>query len=462
MSTFMIWVIFPIILGFILVLLRGRRNLVAIVGTLVAMILAIAALRLPLDGVVVFGQWRTVVKDQVSLYSLQFILSGKDRSMLVILYSMTAFILGGSIPARVQRRFLPFGLIIIALIVAALAINPVIYGVFLFQLVVLLNVLILSPPGQLVSKGVLRYLIFQLLGMTFILLGGWFLSDSDLINDPAGVIRAVLVLGIGFVFLFAVFPMYAWVTMIAEDDHPYAAMFVLSMTFGAYTLFFLDFLDYYDWLLSTIDFYGIIRFMGILMVGTGGIWAAFQRNLGRLFGHAVVFEVGNSLLAIGIQNSELYYAMLVPRLISLAVWALGLSVLKPQTKDLGFKSVHGMAWRYPLASAAVLFAHFSITGLPLLAGFPLLLTLWKQLALVNTSQVIWSFLGSIGLMMGCFRSLAVLVMSPKQVPLVSEEDVPQRTYLIIGVVSIFVFGFFPHLLYPLFIDLVSTLTILTP
>ncbi|KPL06108.1 hypothetical protein AMJ86_09875 [bacterium SM23_57] len=463
MSTPLLWIILPTIIGLVLVLFQKRETGVVIAGSLVVLALGIAALQLPMEGMIGFGPWRTLLVDRMTFAGVQFILSGNDRSMLVTLYATTAFIFGGSLPARVQRRFVPVGIMIIGLIIAALSVEPVVYGVFFFLFAVLLCVFILSPPGKMVSRGVLRYLIFQIIGLVFIILGVWSFSDVDaMISDLPGVIVATLMLGIGFVCLFAIFPLYAWVTMIAEDDHPYAAMFVFSMMFGAYTLFFLDFLSYYGWLLEQINIFAIIRFMGVVMAGTGGVWAAFQHNLGRLFGYAVVIGVGYSLLSIGIQNSDLHNAMLIPQLISLALWALGLSVLRHHSKDLRFKSVQGMAWQYPVASAAVLFAHFSIAGLPLLAGFPVLLTLWSQLASISTSQAVWSFMGSVGLMAAGFRSLATFVMSPEPVTLESKEDYSQRIFLILGIVGIFLFGLFPHWLYPIFYELGSTLPSFTP
>ena len=291
MSTPFIWIVLPIIAGISLLFLQKWKTGVAIVGTLLALGLAFVAWRIPMDGTIVFGSWSTTLEEGMSFAGLRFFLTGTDRSLLITLYGTVAFILGGAIGARSQRRFVPFGLIIIGFIIAALTIEPIVYGVFFFQLIILLCVLILSPPGYKVSKGVLRYLVFQVIGLAFILFSGWLLSDSAaILNDLNAMIRASLITGLGFVFLFGIFPLYAWVTKTAEDSHPYAAMFVFSMTFGAYTLYFLSFLETYSWLLGVIDVFAIIRFVGVLMVATGGAWAAFQRNLGRLFGYAVVID----------------------------------------------------------------------------------------------------------------------------------------------------------------------------
>jgi formate hydrogenlyase subunit 3/multisubunit Na+/H+ antiporter MnhD subunit len=436
---------------------------VAIIGTLLSLGLVIMAWGLPLDGTINFSTWSITLETTMSFAGLQFFLTNTDHSLLITLYGTTAFIFGGTIAAGAHRRLVPLGLIIISLIIAALTTRPILYGVFFFQVIVLLCVILLSPPGHKISKGVLRFLVFQIIGLALILFSGLLLSDSSMIlNDIPATMRATLIPGLGFVFLFGIFPLYTWVIMTAEDSHPYTAMFVFSMIFGAYTLYFLSFLQTYSWLLGMVDVFALIRFVGVLMVGTGGVWAAFQRDLGRLFGYAVVIEVGYSLLSTGIQNGDLHYAMLVPRLMSLAVWALGLSVLKNHVKDLRFRSIQGLARQVPVASIAVLVAHFSLAGLPILAGFPVLLSLWRHLVLISAPQAIWSFLGSVGLMAGGFRSLAVLVMGPEQLTLVEKEDYFLRLYLFIGILCIFLFGTFPHLIFPLFSDLASTYTFFNP
>ena len=190
------------------------------------------------------------------------------------------------------------------------------------------------------------------------------------------------------------------------------------------------------------------------MVVSGGAWAAFERHLGRLIGYAVVIEVGYALLSIGVQYSVLQYAMLVPRVISLSVWALGLSVLQMHSKDLDFRSVQGIGRQFPLASSAIFFANLSLAGMPLLAGFPVLLVLWNQLAAITPSMSLLSFLGSVGLLIGCLRSLAVLIMGPQNIPWNQREDLTQRIYLFIGIVCLFILGIFPQWFYPLFSGLV--------
>jgi NADH:ubiquinone oxidoreductase subunit 2 (subunit N) len=179
-------------------------------------------------------------------------------------------------------------------------------------------------------------------------------------------------------------------------------------------------------------------------------------------GYAVVIEVGHSLLSIGLQDVTLFYAMLVPRLLSLAVWGLGLAVLKEHAGNLDFKTVQGMARQYPTASAAVLLSLFSLSGLPLLAGFPVVLALWSRLVSYSVPLAAWCFLGSIGLIAAGFRSLAVLVMGPDVLPWKKSETFSQRIYLWVGIVGLFVIGIVPQWVYPWFDGLAGGIWFLNP
>jgi len=280
---------------------------------------------------------------------------------------------------------------------------------------VLLGVPLLSPPNVPVDRSVLRYLTFLSLGMPFLLFAGWQLSiiPPD-VTDPAELLPALTFLGFGFALLLAIFPLNAWVPMLTGRTHPYAAAFVITLLPLTATSLLLRFLTAYPWLLK----FDVIQFSGLLMVITGGLWAAFQRDLGRLLGFAVIIEIGRGLLAISHPDGlPIYAAMLMPRILALGIWALALARLWRETGgDLSLRALQGMARTHPLRAFGALTGIFSLAGFPFLAGFPVQLALWGQLAQVSPSAAVWTVLGSVGLLAGGMRSLAVLVMGPEEMP----------------------------------------------
>jgi NADH:ubiquinone oxidoreductase subunit 2 (subunit N) len=232
---------------------------------------------------------------------------------------------------------------------------------------------------------------------------------------------------------------------------------VFALIFGGITFFFVAVLDYYSWLIGDLILLNEIRFAGVLLIASGGFGAVFQRDLGRLLGYAVMIEVGYGLLAVTFQDSILFYGMLGPRIVALSVWALGLSILNSHVTDLAYSTVQGMARKFPFAGAAVLIANFSLAGLPLLASFPLLVTVWKELGSFSAASMIWSFLGSIGLFAAGLRSFAVLIMGPEDLPWDVPRKLSERLFLAFGILFLFFLGIFPSTFGQLYTTLVGVI-----
>ncbi len=345
---------------------------------------------------------------------------------MVLIYLAAALWFGGAKIAGVNRLFIPIGLAISGLLTASLAVEPFLFAALLIELAVLVSVPLLSPPGERVGRGVLRYLTFQTLGMPFILFTGWlFVGVEANPGDPAAVLRATVPLLLGFTFLIGIFPFHTWIPMIAEETHPYSAAFIFFVLPGVVSIFGLSFLVRYPWLRINPLLYVSLRILGLLMVVTGGVWAAFQRNLGRMLGYAVMVDIGMSLLAISLgagnpqvqlpisgtdipRTTGLFFALFPARAVALSVWALALSTIRNHVPDQNFRSVHGLARKLPIASAALVLAHFSYAGVPILAGFPVQLALWSSLAAQSLPAALVGLLGMVGLASGAIRSLVVL------------------------------------------------------
>jgi NADH:ubiquinone oxidoreductase subunit 2 (subunit N) len=236
--------------------------------------------------------------------------------------------------------------------------------------------------------------------------------------------------------------------MLTERTHPYAATFVILILPLVIIALLQRFISDYPWLLD----YDVIQYLGLLMVFTSGLWAAFQRDLGRLLGFAAIIEVGRSLLILSQPTGEIVYdAMLLPRLLALGVWALSLVFIRKQTDDLSFRAVQGFGRSSPLVALGVIGGIFSIVGFPLLAGFPIQIMMWRLIVQGSSSAAIWGVSGSIGLLIGGLRTLAVLVMGPEDPPSTVKLNRPAQALIIMGLASLIFFGVIPHLFIDLFL-----------
>jgi NADH-quinone oxidoreductase subunit N len=434
---------------------------VVILGTILSIILALSAWWLPEEEFFFIGPWFIHLEDTWSILGRRFELGVDDRPAIMILYLGAAIWFGASFQAKAGRFFVPLGLFILALLIAVIAVEPFLYSAMFIALVVLISIPILCRPGHIVGRGVIRYLTFQILGTPFILLTGWILAGLQVSPGDTDIqFRALILMGMGFALLLAIFPFHSWVPMLAEESHPYTAAFVFLMLPIGITLFGLGFFDQFAWLRVSENSYLWMRSIGVIMAFTAGIWAAVERHLGRMLGFAALLEIGLSLIAIGLSQGEaskeylgMLFAAMLPRGIGLGVWALALAFIWTKLGGLSFREVHGSGRQMPLVIAALLLANLSLVGLPLLASFPVRLVLLEGLALNSPTAAILTLGGCVGLLIGGLRSLAVLVMGSNEAPWQITESPTQIFYLGVGSAALIIFGVFPQWFIPFFVNL---------
>ncbi len=230
--------------------------------------------------------------------------------------------------------------------------------------------------------------------------------------------------------------------MLGKESHPYAAAFVFTMVPGAITLIMLSFFEELPWFGATPEAYVLLRVIGVMMVVFAGLWAAFQDNLGSMLGYAAILEIGLSLVLISIiagdfesEHLGLFYAMLFPRGLGLGLWALALATLRTRTKSLNINEIQGAGRVLPITTGALVFAQFSLAGIPLLANFPIRLHMWNELGQVSPMMTYWALIGCLGLLFGGVRTLAVLVTGEEEVGWQITETRQERVFLAIGIVS---------------------------
>jgi len=457
MSGPLIWIFIPAITGLVLYFFQKYRMGVLIVGLFVAVNLTLAAWFIPIKDALVSESTPFFLSPGIRLSEYLLFFQNSDRISLILLYGFSGFIMAGSLVSRPTRRFVPISLLVAAFTAAAISFQPDIYGVIFFIPVILLLIFVLSPAGYEVNNGVLKLLVFQVIGLTSLLLaGGMILNDPKLLENPTSIGTVTTLLVIGFFFLISIFPVPTWLLKGANSLDLYVLSYAGTMIFGFYSHYFIRLFSKYNWLVGVVDVYDLLIKFGLVMVIAGGFWAVFERHLGRLFGYAVVIGMGNILLSIGVQTQHLHKYLLVPISISLSVGALALAVLKSKAKELDVQSTRGFGSNMPTTCIAVSIAYLSLAGMPLLACFPAYLTLWNNLATISTEFAVLGFTGSVGLLVGGFRSLKQLfnkdsINKPNQ-----EAEVIQRVFLIIGIVLIFMFGVFPHWFFQLILNALSS------
>lgn len=457
MTAPLLWILLPLLIGGITLVLPGAR-LKVMVGGITALVLTAIALVIPIDSALLVGPLSIKISSSAQILGRNLVLGAPDAALLAIFYGVAVLWFFGAEAVGVANRLIPLGLAIIALLVASIAVEPFLFAAIFIEIAVLLAVPLLSPPGQVPGRGVLRFMIYQTLAMPFILFAGWMLAGVESSpGDLALTIQSATMLGMGFAFLLAVFPLYSWIPLIGEEASPYVSGFLYWALPTITIIFGMGFLDRYTWLRSSPELTNALSLAGVLMVVTGGLWSAFQRHLGRMMAYAAIAETGFVMMALSIQPSssaiEVIFLHLIPRGLGLAVWALALSILKKNTEALNFRDVQGIARAFPVATAGLVLAQFSALGFPLLAGFPPRLALWEGLAAESLGLSFWLLVSLLGLLIGAIRTLAVLVMAPEKTAWAWNETRIQTLMLGVGVAGLFLLGVFPQIQQPFLSDL---------
>lgn len=450
MNAPMIWIGIPLLAAVFLFIMRRRDTLVLALAVAITTLLALLAFFLPIGNPIDLGIFQFQINESFVLLGRRFILDSGDRFFLRLIYAFGAFWFAGGKTAGVHRYFAPLGVAILGLLAAALAVEPFLYAALLIETAVLFSVPILSPPGRPVSQGVLRFLVFQTLAMPFVLIAGW--SAGSVEVNPANerlLTQAVALLALGFGFWLAVFPFYSWMPLLINEANPFVAGFVVMLLNSLVFLLSLDFLNAFAWLREFQMLYPALRLVGLIMIVTGGIWAAFQQNLARLLAYAIIVENGFALLALSLDSRtgyEIFISMILARLVAVALWSLSLSVLKNRT-TLDVQGLRGYFQRMPLASCGLLMGILGIAGLPLLAVFPMRLYLLENLAQESEGIVLWALIGSVGMLIAGLRLMAALVNS-EETEWHIEENRGQAFYLVGGMLILLVIGIFPRWFFP--------------
>jgi NADH:ubiquinone oxidoreductase subunit 2 (subunit N) len=468
MSAPLVWIIIPGVAGVLMFFFRRFERVVNIIGVILSLWMASIAWLLPIGEVVTIGTFSLKLTESFSVLGREFILTNLDRPFLTLLFLIhTIWVLGASI-ARPSDSFVPFAFGMVALLTAALAVEPFLYAALLIEITVLIAIPLLAPPDTSPGRGVFRFLAFQTFGMTFILFTGWMLAGLEASpGDLQIALQAGVLLGIGFAFLLAVFPFHSWFPMLAEESHPYIVAFIFYMLPGVVSLFGLGFFDRFVWLRESEAVYQFIRVIGVVMVLVGGVWTAFEVHLGRMLGHVAIVETGLTLLAVGLGTRVglmIYFWLMLPRAAGFTLWAISLSLIKQRLKgDLRLIAAQGLGRYRPVLTLSLLLAHFSLAGLPFLAGFPVRLVLWEQMASVFPILAGGAILGNVGVLVGGLRSMSVfftaheeeslppqdaLELSPAS-PVIAPERLLSWTFFGISALVIVFFGLFPSVFLPI-------------
>jgi len=469
--------ILPLVMAGVVYILLRWASLSALLAVGTALALGIAVIALPLDQPMrLFLFWgkehQIAMGEAVTFLGRELVLEQADRMAMAYLFFTAAGLFCLAWRSAPHSLLFPMGLGLLSLLSGALLIRPLIYAALLVEIAAALSVFALQAEGQPPTRGGLRYLTFTTLALPGVLVTNWLLERYALMPDEIGLLSmSATLLAISFALLLGVVPFHTWVPAVASDSVPLAGTFVLTVGNGAVWFLLLDFLETYPWLSTHPHFGSLFSTAGLVMVVVGGLLAPAQRRLGPVMGYGALVDSGGTLIALGMHSRlglTLGLLSLLVRPFGLALMAIGLSGLRARSgDDDSFDALRGLGWKAPWSTAALIFGGLSVAGLPVSAGFVWRWALYRALAPASPDSALLLFLAGLGVVVGVWRGLSVLLVRPRSPDGGGNLHGISESWLTAAVVAVAILGcvgvgLFPQTLAPLAVRLAETYTFLVP
>jgi len=457
----LIWIAGPIVIGMInLVFFKGQiRNYIAAIASLLFFLLAVF---LPPSTALEFLGVSIFIEPTFTVLGRSFQLTASEQIHLLNAFGIAVFWFLGSIGLAKLDSMSSIGLMIIGILIAAISIQPFLYAGVFIELAILLAIPLLLSQDDIPPAKILPFLINQSLAFPFILLAGFLLSGINTPQTDLKIIsQGLLMLSIGFAFLLSIFPLYSWAPILSTAANPYKLGFILTVFPFFGILFGLDFIDRFTFLQTSGQALAIVEAIGMIILVTASIFSAIETRLDRAFSYGLVSMTGSALVALGVSELResiiLFTVIIQVHVITFALWGLGLSLLRKNNPSLALEDQSGLFWRSPYIAGAILIGMFTIAGSPLLALFPLKISMWNSLASSFPNQAFWFAVSLIGFWISAARTTTVFLNSKPKITETSMENGWNTALIVIGILIVVALGLFPNFFFRIDNNLVSKL-----
>jgi hypothetical protein len=128
MSAPVLWIILPLIMAGFLLWPRNQR-FIALTACILTFFLTLAAWLLPIDTALSIGNGSFKLTSTLVILGRSLVLNSTDRSMLALIYGSATIWFAISPAVKIANRLVPFGLAIVALLVATFFIAREVKGI---------------------------------------------------------------------------------------------------------------------------------------------------------------------------------------------------------------------------------------------------------------------------------------------------------------------------------------------
>lgn len=358
----------PLVAALIIFLvLRRWPAASAIAGSAGAFLLGLATAAIPLQPADAGAATALIAGDEIIFLGRSLLLAEGVRQILVVAFFAAAILFLLSTLWPQGPDFVPAGLLALSPLAFAVMIQPFTFGA--------VALLVAAGPLAVMIQGhrpastlpALRFLQFTALTIPAFLISGWMLHSQQFVL-AAAIWRLLL---LALVMLLAGLPFHLWVRPLVKEAPPLVIVFVLGLGQLLFMTFGWGLLQQFPGVLQTARFTTLLAWSG---AGTSLLAALLALGAGderRLLAALVLTDIGATLmiLSLGTPGMAHIWLLLLSRILSLLVAAVGLSLLAPHTA-IRFAGLKDALRPKPYGIILFAFGASSLIGLPFTPGFP--------------------------------------------------------------------------------------------
>jgi multicomponent Na+:H+ antiporter subunit D len=286
-----------------------------------------------------------------------------------------------------------------------------------FEVIIISSFVLLSLGGQKAQlEGSVKYFTLNMLASTVFLtaiaivyglVGTLNLADISIkiatVENKTIVRIAAIVFMVGFGIKSAIFPLYFWLpASYHTPPSPVSALFGGLLTkVGVYAMIRLFTMvfpadPYFD---------NMVISLAIFTIVTGGLGAAVEHNIQRIFGYLIICHIGFMLTGIGLGSeialTGVVFYMMHDIVVKTNLFMAG-GLIYQMEGNWDTRKIGGLYNAYPWLSLLLVIPLFSVVGIPPLSGF------WPKLSLITAGIEQSHYWAVGGILLGTFLTLFVI------------------------------------------------------
>jgi len=290
-------------------------------------------------------------------------------------------------------------LVAMALFGGTLAIrNPAIGGMLLEIGAIVATLLMVLRRGDLAMEGMRSLVVVGLLLPLILMASGVLGTRTSIVvgeSPPSGLLAlaGMLVVALGLV------PFHVWLMPVYRRG-PGLSIVMLTVVMGIVVLAFAASALGWPELPQRIGVFSTVLLVaGLASAILGGLGALGQRTFGRVLAFGALADMGVVLVGLGLGGpTDMAAALLhaVYRGLGVTAAAIALDVFRERLGGDDEHHLRGALRKAPLTVLGMSLAAFSLSGLPLMAGFGTRLLIYTSLAQENPTWAVLAVVASVG------------------------------------------------------------------